>query len=234
MPPTLTIHPSLSPSPCRPALIWAEGIAPPAPTRELPEPLSELVARAAAEGEDLWPAGVKRRVRDLLRHGTYKPSGRSKPASEFLLKAARTGRFPPINPPVDVNNYVSLASGLPGSIFDTDRSGDHLILRRGRPGERYVFNPSGQEIDLADLLLLARAGNAPPGEGPEDPPAGEPCGNPVKDAMITKIQESTTRVVAVLYAPADEPVASLAGWAERYADLLRSWCSAAETGVQIL
>lgn len=221
MTPTLRLDEALEPVPCRPALIWAEDIAPPTPSEALPGPLAELVRRAAeAAGEGFWPADVKARVRQMLRHGKYKPSGRSKPASEFLLKAAVTGRFPAINPPVDANNAISLESGLPGSIFDTDLSGERLLLRRGRAGERYVFNPAGQEIDLTDLLLLAR----------EDDGAGVPCGNPVKDSMATKIRPDTRRLVAVLYAPADEPAERLEAWARRYAGLLTSWCGASSTG----
>src|SRR3712207_7695492 len=46
----------------------------------------------------------------LLRNGGFRPSGRNKPASEYLAQAAREGRFPRINNLVDVNNLVSLRS----------------------------------------------------------------------------------------------------------------------------
>jgi len=144
------------------------------------------------------PLEVRQRVRKMLRHGKYKPAGRSKPASEFLLRAALSESFPLINEPVDVNNAVSLESGFPGSIFDADISGRHLLIRRGLPNEQYVFNPSGQTIDLQDLLLVSRKTET----------GWEPCGNPVKDAMITKISADTVNVVAVLYAPIDEPISS--------------------------
>ncbi len=224
MTPSLRVEATLVPGPCRPALIWAEDIQPPAPSEVLPAPLAELVDRAATQGDDFWAPEVKTRVRKMLRHGKYRPNGRAKPASEFLLKAAINGRFPAINPPVDANNAISLESGLPGSIFDTALSGDRLVLRRGLAGERYVFNPTGQEIDLTDLLLVARE--------PDD--GGVPCGNPVKDSMATKIQPETKRLVAVLYAPADEPVEQLERWARRYAELLADWCGARETGHVLL
>lgn len=224
MTPILRIDASLDPCPCRPALIWAEEITEPVASDALPGPLADLVRRAAQEGEAFWSPDVKGRVRKMLRHGKYKPSGRAKPASEFLLKAALSGRFPAVNQPVDANNVVSLESGLPGSIFDTTLTGERLVLRRGRAGEKYVFNPTGQEIDLTDLLLVAR-------EGVSDSP---PCGNPVKDSMATKIQPDTRRLVAVLYAPTDEPVERLEGWARRYEELLADWCGAKQTGYEIL
>ena len=150
--------------------------------------------------------------------GSTSRRGRSKPASEFLLRAAIAGDFPRINGPVDVNNAISLESGFPASIFDADRSGATLLVRRGVPGESYVFNPSGQEIDLQDLLLVCGA-------------RGEPCGNPVKDAMATKTHEETDNVVAIVYAPADEPESEVRRWGERFAELLRAHCRAQRCGV---
>jgi DNA/RNA-binding domain of Phe-tRNA-synthetase-like protein len=207
-------------------MIWAEEINAPTPWDVLPGPLADLVrsaADAADAGETFWTPDIQTRVRQMLRHGKYKPNGRGKPASEFLLKAAGRGDFPAINPAVDANNAVSLESGLPGSIFDTALCGEALVLRRGRPDERYVFNPTGQEIDLTDLLLVAR-------DGAED---STPCGNPVKDSMATKINPETRRLVAVLYAPIDEPVERLEGWARRYEELLVDWCGAGKSGYEI-
>ena len=40
-------------------------------------------------------------IRDLLRHGGFKPSGRSKPASEYLVRAASDGGMRSINAVVD-------------------------------------------------------------------------------------------------------------------------------------
>jgi hypothetical protein len=220
----LNRDPGLDPSPVLPALIWAEGIAAPRPTEERPAFLAEILTQAAAAGEEFVPAALRKRVRKMLRYGKYHASGRGKPASEFLLRAALDGSFPLVNGPVDVNNAISLASGLPGTIFDADLSGTHLLLRRGRPEESYVFNRSGQTIDLQDLLLLCRR----VGEG------WESCGNPVKDAMSTKIHPETKRVIAVLYAPMDEPVSSVEGWAARYADLLKTHCEAEAVGFKVI
>lgn len=130
-------------------------------------------------------------VRDLLRFGKYKPTGRGKPASEYLQGAAREDRFPMINNLVDALNRVSLMSQLPISLIDLDRAGSQrFVLRRGRAGESYVFNASGQVIDLEDLLLVASL--------PEDRPGA----NPVKDSMATKLDGAAKNVLAVVYAPA--------------------------------
>jgi DNA/RNA-binding domain of Phe-tRNA-synthetase-like protein len=156
----------------------------------------------------------------MLRHGTYRPNGRGKPASEFLLHAALRGEFPLVSGPVDVNNAISLASGLPGSIFDADLTGPRLFLRYGFPGEAYVFNASGQSIDLEDLVVVCRAGTSD----------WEPCGNPVKDSMATKVHADTRSVIGVLYVPVSLGSAFAAVWAERFAELLAVSCRARAVG----
>lgn len=220
MPPKLVLDKSLVPCPCRLALIWATEITPPTPSPGCPPYLAELVRAAMAVGEKYWPDGTRERVRRMLRYGAYKPSGQSKPASEFLLQAALANAFPVINQPVDVNNAISLESGFPASILDLDRCGESLLVRRGRPGESYVFNPAGQSIELEDLLLVAKAAIG----------ADEPCANPVKDSVATKISSTTRRVAAILYAPRDEPPESVGRWAERFAHLLQEYCQPKECG----
>jgi DNA/RNA-binding domain of Phe-tRNA-synthetase-like protein len=215
---------SLDPCPATFGLIWAEGIRPPRMSEGYPPFLATLLDAAVEAGEAYVPLEVRKRVRQMLRFGKYKPSGRSKPASEFLFRAALERSFPLINEPVDVNNAVSLESGFPGSIFDTRCSGRHLLVRRGVPGESFVFNPSGQSIDLQDLLLVCR----------HTVEGWEACGNPVKDAMITKISEETQDVIAVLYVPSDEPLASATAWAHKYAELLAEHCRAAASGYKII
>src|SRR6188768_3883643 len=53
---------------------------------------------------------VRESVRALLRHGGYKPTGRGKPASEYLVRAAAEGKLAAINPAVDACNVASLHS----------------------------------------------------------------------------------------------------------------------------
>jgi hypothetical protein len=128
---------------------------------------------------------TKTRVRDLLRQGGFKPSGRSKPASEYLLRAQAGGHLGPINPAVDACNIASLHSGLPISVVDLDRTEGALGLGLADAGVRYVFNASGQEIDVGGLLCLHDA------QGP--------CGGPVKDSQRTKTHEATRRCLSIIW-----------------------------------
>ena len=128
---------------------------------------------------------IRGAVRDLLRHGGYKPTGRGKPASEYLVRAAGEGKLSSINLLVDACNAVSLHSGLPISVVDLDRAVAPLRVGICEPGSRYVFNASGQEIDVSGLLALQDA------EGP--------CANAVKDAQRTKTHEGTRRALCLVW-----------------------------------
>ena len=205
------------------ALGWvvAEGCSVGPSSGELLAEIRAATARALASQD--WPAREARRGanRDLLRFGTYKPTGRGKPASEYLVNAAIGRSFPLINALVDINNLVSLDTLLPISLVDLDRAGtDSFKCRRGHEGEAYVFNPSGQVLELRDLLLLARL------------PADEPCASPIKDSQATKTHEGTARVLGVVYAPS--PMADEAGAAaQRMGDLMSRFCGAATMAGQL-
>jgi len=159
----------------------------------------------------------------MLRFGAYKPTGRGKPSSEYLLGAALSGEFPLVNGPVDVNNAISLEWGYPASIFDLELCGAELLLRRGIAGESYIFNPSGQSIEVKDLLCVCR----------KEGDVWLPCGNPVKDAMATKTRETTRHVAAAIYTPVSEPREELDAAAARFAALLRTECGASPSGYLI-
>lgn len=233
---SLGIDPAIGPGHLRIALVWAFGLPSCLATREAPSYIAELLGRVRAAGESFLAPSRKSAVRDMLRHGKYKPAGRSKPSSEYLLAAALEGGFPLVNGPVDANNAASLEWGYPASIFDLAATGPALSIRRGLAGEAYAFNASGQVIDLEDLLVVCRRAPAyaAPGGGTPAALGWEPCGNPVKDAMATKVFEGARDVVAVVYAPASQLEADLAACAGRFAGLLRDECGAISVGYRVV
>jgi DNA/RNA-binding domain of Phe-tRNA-synthetase-like protein len=176
-------------------------------TTAFDRPLGEIGSVAENGGLARWLAAdapapcsssdaIRSTVRDLLRHGGYKPTGRGKPASEYLIRAAGDGALGSINVAVDACNAVSLHSGLPISVVDLDRAAAPFRIDIAPAGTTYVFNASGQTIDVAGLLcLFDEAG---------------PCANAVKDAQRTKTSDATARTLSILWAPA-----SLASEAER-------------------
>ncbi len=175
---------TLDPHPLLDALAFTTAF--PAPLSALPSPewLTALLkpdASAPLSSDD----AVRTTLRDVLRHGGYKPTGRGKPASEYLVRAAGDGSLGSINAAVDACNAVSLHSGLPISVVDLDRAKAPFRIGIAPAGAQYVFNASGQTIDLSGLLCLFDA------EGP--------CANAVKDAQRTKTNADTRRTLTVLW-----------------------------------
>ena len=142
-------------------------------------------------------------VRDMLRVGGYKPTGRGKPASEYLIRAATEGTLGAINLAVDICNGVSLHSGFPISIVDLDRARDPFRIEIASEGTSYVFNASGQEIDVAGLVCLFDA------EGP--------CANAVRDSQRTKTHAETRSTLSVIWGctPFEGRVAETERWYRR-------------------
>jgi DNA/RNA-binding domain of Phe-tRNA-synthetase-like protein len=164
--------------------------------------------------------GEERRqaVRKMLRAGGFKPSGRNKPAQEYLLRTAREEQqWPVILNAVDVLNATSLRSGLPISLLALERAGHSLLVRYGQPGEKFVFNQSGQELDLEGLITICRC----------DGQRTTPLGTPVKDSLIAKVVPGDRQVIACMYAPRSVvPPAVLARWSEELASGFQRWCAA--------
>ena len=162
-------------------------------TAAFPTPLSAIATTPAVfDALRLEAAVAVRRdettraaVRDMLRHGGYKPTGRGKPASEYLVRAASEGALGPINVAVDTCNAVSLHSGFPVSVVDLDRARGPFRIGIAVAGASYVFNASGQEIDLSGLLCLHDAVG--------------PCANAVRDAQRTKTGPETRATLSVIW-----------------------------------
>jgi len=148
---------------------------------------------------------IKSKVRDLLRHGGYKPTGRGKPASEYLIKAVTAGKLGHINPVVDLINVVSLHSGLPISVIDLDKcepAGCELRIAIAPESSEYVFNASGQTIKLDGLLCLFDEKG--------------PCANAVKDSQRTKTSDQTRESLIVVWGTSEleGQTAKVADWLE--------------------
>ena len=157
-----------------------------APLGEVASP-SDLLALFALESDAPMQRSeeVRGAVRKLLRHGGYKPTGRGKPASEYLVRAAGEEKLGAINLAVDACNVVSLHSGLPISVVDLDLVVEPLRVAVAPEDTSYVFNASGQEIRIDGLLSLFDTEGA--------------CANAVKDSQRTKTHAGTRRTLSIIW-----------------------------------
>ena len=86
---------------------------------------------------------------------------------------------------VDACNAASLHSGLPISVVDLDRASEPFRVGIAPAGTQYVFNASGQTIDVGGLLcLFDQAG---------------PCANAVKDSQRTKTSPETRKTLSIIW-----------------------------------
>ncbi|BDG61596.1 B3/B4 domain-containing protein [Caldinitratiruptor microaerophilus] len=175
---------------------------------ELTEALAREAAEAAArlgEGGVTALPGVAGWRRVLKALGT--DPARYRPSSEALLRRAVQGKpLPAVNAVVDVNNLVSLRSGLPIGLYDADRlQGPVLTFGAGRPGEVYLAL-SGREIETAGKPVLRDGAGV--------------CGGPLTDSERTKVTEGTRRALMLLYAPPGFPAADLEAAVDQAAALM--------------
>jgi DNA/RNA-binding domain of Phe-tRNA-synthetase-like protein len=203
----VTLAIAVAPHPLLDAGAFVTRLTAPVATLATPPAIAALAAPGAsaplASSDE-----VRAAVRALLRHGGYKPAGRGKPASEYLVGAAAEGRFPAINAVVDACNVVSLHSGLPISLVDVDKlDGAARRIAIAPVGTSYAFNPSGQVIDASGLVCLFDALG--------------PTGTPVKDAQRTKTDGDTRTTLTIVWGTTALPgrTAATVRW---YHELLRT------------
>lgn len=214
------------PASLRLGIVLAQRVNPLANSPSLDTGLAKRIERVQSgltEAEDTYRTDI----RDVFRNGSYKPTGRAKPASEYLIRAATEGTFPRINTLVDCCNYLSLSSLLPISIWDVQKAGsDVFVFRLGQEDESYTFNTSGQSIGLKDLIV----GCARLADGTE-----RPIINGVKDSMGTKTADDSLIVAAAIYAPChDGPSMTLEEVCQAFVDILSSTATDASATFHVL
>lgn len=202
-------------------IVRAKGVEVKESPSKLRESIDALVKEFLKNGGEI-PEEVRKKVRHMLKLDGFSPSGRNRPANEFLVKEIqRTKRFKYISNIVDINNFMSLKYSVPISIFDAGKIQGALVLRTGGPGEAYVFNEEGHIIEVKRLVVCCE-------EQPDY--TSIPYGSPVKDSMHTKIFKGCNQALAVIYSPPElygrEHTISIC---EEMAGLLKAYAGAEET-----
>ena len=136
--------------------------------------------------------------------------GRYRVSSEALLRRIRRGdELYHINSVVDVNNLISVESGLSVGSYDLDRIDGPVVFRKAEAGEGY--NGIGKDfLDMENMLVLADNLDI--------------FGSSMSDSTRAMVTEKTTNVLVVIYCFEDSiDLASLLDDAEaaftRYADI---------------
>ena len=149
-----------------------------------------------------------RPARQLYRAFGVDPT-KTRPSSEALLRRiVKNKPFPLISNAVDVCNLCALKFLLSLGLYDADKIEGKVVLRKGRQGESFAGIRKGQ-VNLAGRLVLADDRGA--------------FGNPSSDSQRTSVDEKTSALWMVIFAPRDysrqlmqEHVATSTGLFERY------------------
>jgi DNA/RNA-binding domain of Phe-tRNA-synthetase-like protein len=150
------------------------------------EGLSALLAEryaglAPAEMEALAPA------RELYRSFGIDPT-KTRPSSEALLRRVLKGKpLPAILNAVDLCNFLSLKFMLPLGLYDSEKIDGAVVLRKGRPGESFAGIRKGDVHLEGRPVLVDRRG---------------PFGNPTSDSLRTSVDDATSALWLVIFAPA--------------------------------
>jgi DNA/RNA-binding domain of Phe-tRNA-synthetase-like protein len=154
-------------------------------TRALAAELSRQYAgHKPAEIDDLAPA------RELYRHFGIDPT-KTRPSSEALLRRVLKAKpLPRIISAVDLCNLLSLKFLLPIGLYDASKITGEVELRRGGPGESFPgIRKAEVHLDGRPVLV--------------DPHG--PFGNPTSDSLRTSVDEGTSMLWMVIFAPASFP-----------------------------
>lgn len=113
---------------------------------------------------------------------------RIRPSSEALLRRVLKNKpFPEISSAVDLCNLSAIRILLPPGLYDASAIRGGVTLRRGKPGESFAG------IRKTDVHLEGR-----PALADDD----GPFGNPTSDSLRTSVEDGTTSLWMVIFAPA--------------------------------
>jgi len=205
--------------PVRLGCIEAE-LVPTADDAALGQVLAEAAARRADELGETPPAqvpGIAATRRAYKALG--KDPARYRPSAEALLRRVKQGKgLYRVNGVVDVNNLVSLETGISIGAYDADRLRPPVLFRPGGVGESYEGIGRGS-INLEGLPLFADADG--------------PFGNPTGDSTRTAVTGATRRLLMVLIV-FDRAETDLDAALDRARELLRRHAGATEVETRVI
>ena len=126
--------------------------------------------------------------------------------------------LPRVNLAVDVCNLCSLEHQLPLGLYDREYVKGTVRARAGREGEGYP-GIRKQRVNLAGRLLLADDDG--------------PFGAPTSDSLRTAVTAATTRLLVVVFCPAERADPHLSTMLEHIADRLTRYASARVMAVRV-
>jgi DNA/RNA-binding domain of Phe-tRNA-synthetase-like protein len=112
---------------------------------------------------------------------------KERPSGEALIRRIVKGKgIYRINTVVDINNVVSMTSGYPCGVYDSDHLKGAITFLVGRAGQNYE-GLGGREVTSENRLLTSDEESI--------------FGGPTADSKRTSVNESTKNVLMLIYCP---------------------------------
>jgi len=201
-------------------LLEAEGVRLEPVPREFDDECTRVCARIEAQHAGRTPADIPgvAETRALFHQLGVDPT-KTRPSSEALLRRVVQGKgLPRINLAVDLCNLCSLEHQLPLGLYDREHVRGPVQARAGREGEGYP-GIRKQRVNLAGRLLLADDDG--------------PFGAPTSDSERSAVTGVTTRLLVVVFCPAERAKQHLSVMLEHLAGRLTSYASARVVAVRV-
>jgi DNA/RNA-binding domain of Phe-tRNA-synthetase-like protein len=201
-------------------LLAAESVRMEPVPREFDEECAQVCARLEGEHADRPPVGIPgvAEARALFHRLGVDPT-KTRPSSEALLRRVVQGKgLPRVNLAVDVCNLCSLEHQLPLGLYDRENVRGTVRARAGREGEGYP-GIRKQRVNLAGRLLLADDDG--------------PFGAPTSDSERTSVTATTTRLLVVVFCPAERADGHLSIMLEHIAGRLTRHAAARVVAVRV-
>jgi len=148
-------------------------------------------------------------ARKLFRSLDIEPT-KQRPSSEAMLRRFLKGKDTcSVNTLVDISNWCALDFLLPNGAYDSHKILGNIQLRKGLPGEQY-HGLNHQDIHLEGRFTLADDRG--------------PFGSPITDSERTCVENSTSEVISIVYAPLDFNKDRLREHLHQYADRITYFC----------
>jgi DNA/RNA-binding domain of Phe-tRNA-synthetase-like protein len=172
----------------------------------------EFTVESLAEAEPI------RAARAMFRAWGMDPS-KYRPSSEALLRRIVQGKgLYQISNVVDIGNLISIETGWPLGCYDRAKIRAPIVFRHGTAGESYEgIGKRAWHLDGRPVLA--------------DPDG--PFGSPISDSTRSMITDSARDVLAVIYAPAGVPHASIEMATARFGERLEEFAGASTVRVAL-
>jgi DNA/RNA-binding domain of Phe-tRNA-synthetase-like protein len=201
-------------------LLAAENVRMEPVPGEFDDECAQVCARLEGDYADRPPVSIPgvAEARALFHRLGVDPT-KTRPSSEALLRRVVQGKgLPRVNLAVDICNLCSLEHQLPLGLYDREQVRGAVQARAGREGEGYP-GIRKQPVSLAGRLLLADDDG--------------PFGAPTSDSERTSVTATTTRLLVVVFCPAERADGHLSIVLEHIADRLTRHASARVVAVRV-